>query len=440
MADEPKKPNISISQDANRPTEKPMLYRGVDLQRSASEQAANTPSPQKSALQEAAKRASRKSRAPAPPPPISEGSSNYRPDVSAPLASVRESIQRAARISDECDAVRDNLPPVPPLPPTPARDAPPSGQPMHWQDRWLFLVLAWMAIPAGIFVAGFVALYSGAPHWGAAGIFIGLLGVSAASLHLWEKKPRPPNPSPFLVGCAISTWLFVGWQTWLAFHKPVQGYTQAQLDKAVEDAENKSAAPAGFTQQQVNEKISTAVANLNAQLAEANRQKDAERREADAFRQQIQNAPPRPPTPEEQVPISWQPDFQLNWYAGPKIAWIRFIGVSAALARIKDAYVISTLTGHKEQLDVANATNLGERWRIDQVEPIPSGAQVILVYEPKPSPPLPDFMSQWGAFEFHVVYDNKEYIKIYSQDYINSKMTREMPGVFGPRVTPRDVK
>jgi hypothetical protein len=130
----------------------------------------------------------------------------------------------------------------------------------------------------------------------------------------------------------------------------------------------------------------------------------------------------------------------LNWYAGPKIAWIRFIGASTSLARIKDAYVISTLTGHKEPLEIANPTNLTERWKIDQVEPIPSGATVILVYEPKPPPTLPDFMSQWGAFEFHVVYDNKEYVKIYSQDYINSKMTREMPGIFGPRVTPRNDK
>jgi hypothetical protein len=117
-----------------------------------------------------------------------------------------------------------------------------------------------------------------------------------------------------------------------------------------------------------------------------------------------------------------------------------FTGVSSTLARIKDAYIISTLTGHKEPLELANATNLGERWKIDQVEPIPPGAAVILAYEPKPPPSLPDFMSQWGAFEFHVVYDNKEYVKIFSQDYINAKMAREMPGVFGPRVTPRNDK
>jgi hypothetical protein len=67
-------------------------------------------------------------------------------------------------------------------------------------------------------------------------MLIGLVGMSAASIHLWEKKPRAPHLGPFLISCAILTWLFVGWQTWLAFHHPVQGYTQAQLDAAVSAA------------------------------------------------------------------------------------------------------------------------------------------------------------------------------------------------------------
>ena len=47
----------------------------------------------------------------------------------------------------------------------------------------------------------------------------------------------------------------------------------------------------GFTQQQVDDKISRAVSNLNLQVTEANRQRDAAQREANALRQQIQNAP-----------------------------------------------------------------------------------------------------------------------------------------------------
>lgn len=47
----------------------------------------------------------------------------------------------------------------------------------------------------------------------------------------------------------------------------------------------------GYTQQQVDEKIANAVASLNTQLAEANRQKDAAHRDADALRRQLQNTP-----------------------------------------------------------------------------------------------------------------------------------------------------
>jgi hypothetical protein len=204
------------------------------------------------------------------------------------------------------------------------------------------------------------------------------------------------------------------------------------------------AAAAKITKESAEDDRDTVVRHLVTALSErdaARRDLTAAKRDLEAARTQQPQPPiPQPPAPEDQIPINWQPDFQLNWYGDQKIAWIRFIGVSTDLARIKDAYVISTLTGHKELLDVANATNISERWKIDQVEPIPSGAQVILIYEPKPPPPLSDFMNQWGAFEFHVVYDNKEYVKIYSQAYINSKMAREMPGVFGPHVTRRNDK
>jgi hypothetical protein len=158
--------------------------------------------------------------------------------------------------------------------------------------------------------------------------------------------------------------------------------------------------------------------------------------------------PPTPPTApsslapqsSDQTPINWQPDFQMNWYSGPQMAWIRFVGKSTTLARIKDAYIVSKLTGHREPLQIANATNFNERWNVNQIEPIPPGATTMLVFEPKPPPSIPDFLNQWGAFEFHVVYEGGEYTKIYSQAYVHDKFASELPGIYGPHVAPKDNK
>ncbi len=68
----------------------------------------------------------------------------------------------------------------------------------------------------------------------------------------------------------------------------------------------------GFTQEQVDAKIAAAVANLNAQLAEANRQRDAAIRDANALRQQIQNAPP-PPTAAEGPRVSTDKTKEQIW-------------------------------------------------------------------------------------------------------------------------------
>jgi hypothetical protein len=64
----------------------------------------------------------------------------------------------------------------------------------------------------------------------------------------------------------------------------------------------------------------------------------------------------------------------------------------------------------------------------------------MLVYEPKPPPSISDFLNQWGAFEFHVVYDSGEYKKVYSQDYVQNKFVGELPGIYGPHVTPKGQK
>jgi hypothetical protein len=119
-----------------------------------------------------------------------------------------------------------------------------AAPPMPSRDRQFWVTLAiWAAIPVGVFIAGVTAFVEGSPHWGFGLCASGLFGAYAVTLHLLEQKPYvPPNPSANLVGIAVLTWVFIGWQTWMWFHPPVQGYTQAQLDQALEEAKQKASA------------------------------------------------------------------------------------------------------------------------------------------------------------------------------------------------------
>lgn len=171
--------------------------------------------------------------------------------------------------------------------------------------------------------------------------------------------------------------------------------------------------------------------NTQAALADMTRQRDEALRAA--------KMPPPPPPPEDQIPVNWQTEFQLNYEAGPKFIWIRFVGQATALAKIKDAYILSSLTGRTSKLQVVDLSNQAVAWSIEEIEPIPSGATVILICRFQPSLPPSDFQSQWGAFQFHVVYDNKTFVKTYSQEYVSEKLIQYLPGVLGPRVTPKKI-
>src|SRR5271165_7252260 len=52
------------------------------------------------------------------------------------------------------------------------------------------------------------------------------------------------------------------------------------------------------------------LANAQSRLQDVQHQLEEVRR--------IAHQPPPPPPPEDQIPVNWQPDFQLNWIAGPK--------------------------------------------------------------------------------------------------------------------------
>jgi hypothetical protein len=120
---------------------------------------------------------------------------------------------------------------------TPIRVEPSSGQPMHPRDKRLFVFLGiWGAIFTGVFLGGVAAFVAGSPHWGASLCAGGLVGAYAMALHLLERRPAVPTARSvwaILIAAAVMTWIFDALQIWTAYHKPMQGYTQAQLDTAV---------------------------------------------------------------------------------------------------------------------------------------------------------------------------------------------------------------
>jgi hypothetical protein len=137
------------------------------------------------------------------------------------------------------------------------------------------------------------------------------------------------------------------------------------------------------------------------------------------------------------VPISWQPQFQIiHVMGGPdlQIHGLYFQGISNSAVQMKEAYLISELTGHKEQLK-ANIAYKGE-FSVDQVD-VPMGASVDLILDYKPPLSLKDFLDQWGAFHLTVIYNGITYQKRYDENYVRGLVQNTIPGVIGPRMTPK---
>ena len=143
-----------------------------------------------------------------------------------------------------------------------------TASPMHARDRRFWVVLGiWAAIAVAAVGGGIGALASGSPHWGFALCAVGLMGAAVATLHLLETKlsvPKQRYVHLAMLLVAAVTWIFVGWQTWLWVHVPAQGYTQIQLDKAVNDAVEKAIGP-----------LQTQIQQLQTALNAARQTKDA---------------------------------------------------------------------------------------------------------------------------------------------------------------------
>lgn len=144
------------------------------------------------------------------------------------------------------------------------------------------------------------------------------------------------------------------------------------------------------------------------------------------------------PSPQNDGPISWQQPFQLMTLGtangGTEIAGLYFQGISNAQIQMKEAYIVSDLTGHREELK-ANVQYKG-LFPVDQVD-IPTDASVDLTYTWKPSLSVRDFLDQWGKFRFIAVYNGVTYEKLYDENFMRGFIQIRIPGVIGPRMTPK---
>jgi hypothetical protein len=199
----------------------------------------------------------------------------------------------------------------------------------------------------------------------------------------------------------------------------------------------------GFTQEQVDAKIAAAVANLKAQLNDAQKQIT---RLLDAQKAVSSSGGPRglsQTSSNTQGPVTWYTDSQLLVVSGSSlnavVHGVLFMGKSNRSVAVKEAYVISGLTGHKQEV-MANVHSRGSYYPVDKVD-IPPNApvQLDLVFNPPLS--VRDFLDQWGKFRFTVVYVGGEtFERDYDEDYVRQQLQRNVPDAFGPRVTPRDEK
>jgi hypothetical protein len=148
----------------------------------------------------------------------------------------------------------------------------------------------------------------------------------------------------------------------------------------------------------------------------------------------------RPPSPNpSQNPVLWDRGSQFFVVTGggpdAQINSILLKGTSTRSVSIKEAYAISGLTGHKQEL-MANVPYKGY-YPVDQVD-IPPQAPVWLELLFKPPLLVRDFIEQWGQLRVTIIYSDGATEELnFDENYVHEKLQQMIPGAFGPHVTPR---
>jgi hypothetical protein len=254
--------------------------------------------------------------------------------------------------------------------------------------------------------------------------FVGLVGLMAAALH-WNKiKSWAQDTNPNWVWGAFALLLlalifspFIEQQRWpfsRVFHDPP---SPAEIAKAK--------AP-----------LLTQIMQMQAAMDEVTRERDELQRQIASSQQG--RAPPTATAPDTS-PINWTFDsqFLVNTGSGSNalINSVLLQGTSTTSVAIKEAYAVSGLTGHKQEL-MANVSSKGY-YPVDKVD-IPPQAPVWLELVFKPPLSIRDFLDQWGKISIKIVYNDGTYVeRDFDETFVRRKL-QQIPGALGPHITPRD--
>jgi hypothetical protein len=153
-------------------------------------------------------------------------------------------------------------------------------------------------------------------------------------------------------------------------------------------------------------------------------------------------------------PISWegtlwmynlspQSDGKLTHANQPSIGTITFRGTvqGDSPVELKDAYIISELTGEKRTFSIISRPGYleSDKLSLNEINPIPPGAQIQLVIQFNPTLSVITFYNTWGKMKLHIEYDHENYERQFKEDAIKNDIVRDIVGadlILGiPRVT-----
>jgi hypothetical protein len=127
----------------------------------------------------------------------------------------------------------------------------------------------------------------------------------------------------------------------------------------------------------------------------------------------------------------------------PSIGTITFRGTVQADSpvQLNDAYILSELTGEKRTFSIISRPGYleSDKLSLDQINPIPSGAQIQLVIQFNPALPVETFYNTWGKMKLRIEYHHEIYERQFDEDDIKNDIVSDIVGadlILGiPRVT-----